>query len=525
VFNFQKGSLTQGETTQTFASSGGAAVPAVQSTEVTAVTAASPVHYFLKVDGAIGDSQDASHLGWFNVDGFDFSMTTPTNLSGIGIGRSQIAPLAVDINSVIGLATLLGDEVHNQHIKSVELVGVENGGDAQQTVYDLKLTNVTLDSLHNEPSAHGGVEADLTFGFQKGSLTQGETTRTFGSSNGGTAALPQDTGMTQVSATSAVHYFLKVDGAIGDSTDASHSGWFTVDGFDFGLTTPTSAGTRGVSGRSHIAPLSVDLHSTTGLAALFNDEVTNHHVKSVELVGVQSVGDGGQQTVYDLKLSNAALDSFHNAPGAQGVEADLAFNFQKGTLTQGETTTAFGASGGAGVASAATSSEATQVPASSPVHYFLKIPGVTGDSTDTAHSGWFNVDGFDFGVSTPTSVGTGLPTGRAHFSPLSVDLNSLTGITALLTDEVNHRLIRSAELVGVEGAPGQQQTVYDLKLSNVQVTAVHTDPTGQSGVDTDVVLNFAKATLTDPASTPPTTTTTAAVHQDVLLSHDHGFLL
>ena len=197
----------------------------------------------------------------------------------------------------------------------------------------------------------------------------------------------------------------------------------------------------------------------------------------------------------------------------------------KGTLTQGETTTAFGTSGGAGAASAATSSEATQVPASSPVHYFLKVPGVTGDSTDTAHPGWFNVDGFDFGVSTPTSLGTGLPTGRAHFSPLSVDLNSLTGITALLTDEVNHRLIRTAELVGVQGAAEQQQTVYDLKLSNVQVAAVHTDPTAQSGVDTDVVLNFAKATLTDPTSTPPTTTTTAAVHHDVLLSQDHGFLL
>jgi type VI protein secretion system component Hcp len=317
VFNFQKGNLTQGDITQNFASSGGAAVPAVQSTEVTAVTPASPVHYFLKVDGATGDSQNISHLGWFNVDGFDFSMTTPTNASGIGIARSQIAPLAVDINSVIGLATLLGDEVHNKLIKSVELVGVENGGDAQQTVYDLKLTNVMLDSLHNEPSAHGGVEADLTFGFQKGSLTQGETTRTFGASNGGTAALPHDTGVTQVSATSAVHHFLKIDGATGDSTDAAHRDWFTVDGFDFGLTTPTSIGTGGVSGRSHISPLSVDLHSATGLAALFNDEVTNHHIKSVELVGVQSVGDGGQQTVYDLKLSNAALDSFHNAPGAQ----------------------------------------------------------------------------------------------------------------------------------------------------------------------------------------------------------------
>ena len=242
-----------------------------------------------------------------------------------------------------------------------------------------------------------------------------------------------------------MHYFLKVAGATGDSTDAAHPGWFEVDGFDFGVTTATSAG-LGI-GRSHISPLSVDIHSSTGLATLFADELTNHTLASVELVGVE--GGERQQTVYDLKLVNVSLDSQHYQPGPQGVEADLAFNFQRGSLIEGETARAFGASSGT-AASAAQLSAATPVPDGSPVEYFLNIPGATGDSTDASHPGWFDVDGFGVGVTTPTNAGTGTHVGRAHFSSLTVDIHSLTGVTTLMADEASHHLIKSAELVGVQ---------------------------------------------------------------------------
>jgi type VI secretion system secreted protein Hcp len=528
AFNFQKGSLTQGETTQAFGSSrGAAATPAAQDTEVTAVPASSPVHYFLKVDGVTGDSTDKAHAGWFSVDGFDFGITTPTSAgSGQATGRSHISPLSVDIHSVTGLAGLLGDEVTNRAIHSIELVGVASGEKEQQTVYDLKLTNVHLDSLHNEAGAQG-VEADLAFNFQRGSLTQGETTQTFGASSGpATPAPAQDTDVATVPALSPVHYFLKVAGVTGDSTDAAHPGWFTVDGFDFGITTPTGAASGQGTGRPHISPLSVDIHSTTGLAALFGDEVTNRTLASIELVGVES-GREEQQTVYDLKLTNVHLDSLHNEPGAQGVETDLAFNFQRGSLMQGDTTQTFGASSSTAASlTAAQDAGATPVPASGPLEYFLKIAGVTGDSTDAAHVGWFDVDGFGFGVTSPTIAGTSAHAGRSHFSPLTVDIQSLTGVTALFADEVSHRLIRSAELVAVENGQGIQQTVYDLKLTNVTIASLHTAPGAQGGIETELALNFTRASVTDPASTPPTATAQPIVPvQHDVLPHDHGWLV
>ena len=76
---------------------------------------------------------------------------------------------------------------------------------------------------------------------------------------------------------------------------------------------------------------------------------------------------------------------------------------------------------------------AVAVPANSPVHYFLKVDGVIGDVTDKAHKGWFAVDGYDIGVTTPFSSAAGTEvTGRTQFSPLSVDIHSLTGVSALL---------------------------------------------------------------------------------------------
>ena len=100
--------------------------------------------------------------------------------------------------------------------------------------------------------------------------------------------------------------------------------------------------------------------------------------------------------------------------------------------------------------------------------YYLKIDGLTGDSTDKAHpgsQGWFVVDSFDIGATAPTSD-VGGEAGRAQFSPLSVDIHSLAGLAPLLADEVQDKILKSVELVGVETAgsadKSTSQTVYDL---------------------------------------------------------------
>src|SRR3981081_3128091 len=144
-------------------------------------------------------------------------------------------------------------------------------------------------------------------------------------------------------------------------------------------------------GKPTCSPVSVDIHSLAGLAPLFGDAVSGHKLKSVELVGGETL-KGGSLNVYDVKLSDVQITSFGDDPSTKGVETALAFTFGKISLTD-QPPTASGPPGtpqtfsfdvlkntttaavlsdiisSAGVPGPTTSP--TLVPASSPLHYFL----------------------------------------------------------------------------------------------------------------------------------------------------------
>src|SRR5262245_30561504 len=90
-----------------------------------------------------------------------------------------------------------------------------------------------------------------------------------------------------------------------------------------------------------------------------------------------------------------------------------------------------------GVITTTIGSAAVPVPASSPLHYYLKIDGVTGDVTAKGFEGWFSVDAYDLGVQNTGSIGSasgGAGAGKAQFSPLTVDIHSLAGLASLFGD-------------------------------------------------------------------------------------------
>ena len=52
---------------------------------------------------------------------------------------------------------------------------------------------------------------------------------------------------------------------------------------------------------------------------------------------------------------------------------------------------------------------AVQQPATQPPHSYLKIDGITGESTDTAHPGWIEIRSFQWGMT----AAAGSPADRA----------------------------------------------------------------------------------------------------------------
>jgi type VI protein secretion system component Hcp len=220
------------------------------------------------------------------------------------------------------------------------------------------------------------------------------------------------------------------------------------------------------------------------------------------------------------------VSSFENDPSSNGVETSLAFNYNKISVTD-QPTTAPGIVGtpqtlafdvnelktAAAVSSDIVSSDivssaglsaasaAVPVPASSPLHYFLKIDGVNGDSTVEGFEGWFSVDGYDIGVRNTASLSAGgRGAGKAQFSPLTVDIHSLTGLATLFGDVASGRHLNSVELVGARTIEGESLKVYDVKLSQVLVSSFENDPSS-NGVETSLAFNYNKISVTDQPTT------------------------
>src|SRR5262245_54862742 len=104
--------------------------------------------------------------------------------------------------------------------------------------------------------------------------------------------------------------------------------------------------------------------------------------------------------------------------------------------------------------------------------YFLALDGVKGDSLNSTYKGWFEVAGFDFDLANSTNIGSatgGAGAGKLTFSPLTLTLDSNSGLAPLLALAATGATLNGATLVGVNDA-GQQ--VYHLDLANVSVTNV-----------------------------------------------------
>jgi type VI secretion system secreted protein Hcp len=152
---------------------------------------------------------------------------------------------------------------------------------------------------------------------------------------------------------------------------------------------------------------------------------------------------------------------------------------------------------------AASDPSATPVPASSPLHYFIKIDGVKGDATVNGTSGWLAVDGFDWDLKNASTIGSatgGAGAGKASFSPLTIDIHSLAGAAALFKDAATGGLVKSAELVGVQSIKGESLEVYKVDLAEVRVGSFQQDP-GAKGVETTLGLDFGQIKITDQPQT------------------------
>ena len=100
--------------------------------------------------------------------------------------------------------------------------------------------------------------------------------------------------------------------------------------------------------------------------------------------------------------------------------------------------------------------------------YFLALDGVKGNSLNSTYKGWFALSNFDIDLAAGA--------GTAAFSPLTLTLDSNTGLAPLLALAASGDHLNGATLVGVTDGVGQAK-VYQLDLADVLVTTWSTTPT------------------------------------------------
>ena len=164
------------------------------------------------------------------------------------------------------------------------------------------------------------------------------------------------------------------------------------------------------------------------------------------------------------------LTTYHDTNSGHDT---LSFSYQQVSLT----TTPQKADGSLGTPvtfswDLATAKEGTNIPtpvvpeggptATEASTYFLTIDGINGGSVSDRHPGAFDVADYNFDVSAiidaVTGGGGGGGTSKPKFSPLTVDLDLNTGLTALLKDIVTGQHIPSVELKGVSDRRDRRST-------------------------------------------------------------------
>ncbi|WP_368656755.1 Hcp family type VI secretion system effector [Pantoea agglomerans] len=104
---------------------------------------------------------------------------------------------------------------------------------------------------------------------------------------------------------------------------------------------------------------------------------------------------------------------------------------------------------------------------------FLKIDGITGESQDSNHKGWINIDSFTWGATQPgnMSVGGGGGAGKVQFRDLTVQTQIDKATPAIMRYVSNGKHIGKIEL-SVCKAGGSQIEYCRITLEDVLITNV-----------------------------------------------------
>ena len=105
------------------------------------------------------------------------------------------------------------------------------------------------------------------------------------------------------------------------------------------------------------------------------------------------------------------------------------------------------------------------------VAMFMKIEGANGESKDSQHKDWTDIESFSWGATQPGSMATGGGTGKASFNDLHIVARIDRAAPAVLKHCATGKHLSKIE-VSVYKAGGEQVEYSRITLEDVLVTSV-----------------------------------------------------
>lgn len=441
--------------------------------------------YYIRIDGVAGDSTDKGRVGWFELS--SFSLGESNNGETGASGKISFQDLNISLLQNTALADLFSRLGLGSNIAAIEIEGVDSTASGEQTVFDLTLNNVSVNSVSysaassTEPASSvtlaygqiglvttsyddtGNISDVQSFGWDLGLLKEIDPASLNAPNSSSIAAVPDP-----------VTYFVRIDGVDGDSTVEGYEGWFELPSLNFVASIETIPG--GGSSRPEFQDLAILLKSETALATLLAKSAAGELISALEVEGVV-FGVNGANVVYDLTLNEVQVTSVNQSVTAGSGEtsfSSVSFNYGQIGLVTTSVDSASGAESelafGWDVTANSAIDPATLIaPASSkvsavpdPVTYYLKIDGVAGDSTIKGFEGWIELPTFFLGASN----GGNAP----NFTDLTVSFDSDTALASLLALGASGKQVKAVEILGVSGG-ATPKIIYDLKLNDVSVVS------------------------------------------------------
>ena len=479
------------------------------------------VDAFLQIDGIPGESTDAKHKEWIEIDSFSWGLNNSGSGKGLSAGRLSMQDFHFVAPSGAASPLLMGGVASGKHFASATLGVRRRGADGDLDYLTYKLEDVLVSSYQTR-------SLDFSVPMDEISLNFTKLTESHAISDVGTAALAVNSatwsnvdrsatyqlGRSILEQTSAPQgkagSFLQVAGIDGGSGGAKQPGAMEIESYSWGMSRPvvsrrSGGGTGKVSLQDFHFVAPVDKSSPKLMLATATGV---HFSKAQLLVRTSTGGSETDDLVYDL--SDLLVSSYQ----MQTVDESLPMNefaFRFNQVQESYVPPSSGLAASSPVTSkwvvppsttrdpgAAQLKNTTRVPKA--VDVFLEIGGVRGESADDKHKGTIEISSFSWGVSQ-TGTFSGGSGGRLALEPFHFVAATSEASPPLLSRVLSGQHLPSATLYLRQS--GAADDYLKIELSDALVSSYQTQSLNQKLPVDEVALNFASLAQTYAAPTDP----------------------